>query len=198
VRIDELSVVTSGYQTRSAIEPEPHGSHFLLQIRDFDEARREIERAGITRFTPGLAHSNTILEDGDVVFLAKGARTFAAVVHGLPSPCLAASYFFVLRPKQAVLADYLAWFLNQSASRQYFLKFATTGANMPIVRRDVLTEMEIPVPSHATQRRILEVDALAQRQQVLLAELADKKQLLATAICTQAASGQTTLNPDPS
>ncbi|MFA6962932.1 MAG: restriction endonuclease subunit S [Opitutaceae bacterium] len=186
--------MSSGYQTRSAIEPEPHGSHFLLQIRDFDRSRRDIDRSGITRFTPGLAHNNTILEDGDVVFLAKGARNFAAVVHDLPSPCLAASYFFVLRPNSKILPNYLVWFLNQSISRQYFLKFATTGAHMPIIRRDVLMEMEIPVPSLATQQRIVEVDALAQRQQVLLAELAEKKQLLATTLCTQVANGQITLN----
>ena len=194
VQIKDTCEVLSGYQARAAVEPEANGSHFLLQIRDFDSNRRDIKRGEIVRFSASLSQKITTLKEGDVVFLARGAKNFAAVVRDLPSPCLASPYFFILRPNQTIQPDYLAWLLNQPDSLKYFVKFATTGAHMPIVRRDVLEEMVVPVPSLATQKRIVEVDTLAQRQQTLLAELAEKKQLLATAICNQAAAGKLPLN----
>ncbi len=58
---------------------------------------------------------------------------------------------------------------------------------MPIVTRDVMENLEVPVPPMAIQRKILELDALASTQAKLLEELATKKRALADAACRQAA-----------
>ncbi|MEM9158418.1 MAG: restriction endonuclease subunit S [Verrucomicrobiota bacterium] len=187
MKLNDVSQARPGYLSRSKIEPNEKGSHFLLQIRDFDKERRTIDASGLFRFFAKPVKDESLLQDGDVIFLAKGARNFAAAVQGLPYPCLAASYFFVLRPLPKLLPAYLAWQLNQEPARQHFAKFGTSGAHMPVVRREVLENLEIPLPNIEQQRKIVAIDQLARQQTRLLAQLADKKLKLAAAICQQAA-----------
>lgn len=190
-KLKNLAEVSSGYQTRKGVEERPNGTHYLLQIRDFNKARTSVNTEGMMRISPpGMAPESHLRED-DVLFLAKGQKNFSWCVGRLPElPTLAASYFFVLRPRPEVEGEYLAWFLNQEAAHRHFARLATKGAHMPIVRRDVLESLEVPVPDLATQRKIIELADLAEEQGKLLAELAEKKQALATAACLRAADGR--------
>jgi len=188
VKLKELSTINPGYLNRSAVEPDSAGSHHLLQIRDFDDDRRTIFRDHLVKFTPTSPSKISLLQNGDVVFLAKGAKNFAVVVPDLPSPCLAASYFFIIRPEASLLSGYLAWYLNQPSAQMHFKRLATTGAHMPVVNRDVLGSLKVPVPGLATQRKIVELDALASMQTKLLAELTKKRRALADAACRRAAN----------
>lgn len=172
-----------GYQFRSGIEPDAKGSHYFLQIRDFDEKREQIAEDGLIRITPRSVAENQVLRETDIVFMAKGVHNFAKAVGNLPNPCLAASYFFVFRPDRALLPEYLAWHLNQRNTRRYIARMATVGANMPVVRREVLERLEIPLPDPPDQEKIVKLDRLAKRQHALLLELAEQKQRLATAAC---------------
>lgn len=190
-KLKKLAEVSSGYQTRKGVEELPDGTHYLLQIRDFNKSRTSVDMKGMMRISPPGMDSKSHLRSGDVLFLAKGQKNFSWCVGRLPElPILAASYFFVIRPLPAMEGEYLSWFLNQEAAHRHFARLATTGAHMPIVRRDVLESLEVPVPDLATQRKIIELADLAEEQSRLLSELADKKQTLATAACLRAADGQ--------
>ena len=188
--------VAAGFQTRKGVETRPDGTHLLLQIRDFDESRTAVDPSALARISPQGVEPDACLSSGDVLFLAKGARNFAYAVGDLPSPVLAASYFFVLRPDPGVSARYLAWFLNQDSARRHFVRLATTGAHMPVVRRDVLENLELPVPPVETQQKIVELAALADEQQRLLADLGERKKLLATAACLRVANESITNQDD--
>ena len=187
-KIPDIASISTGHQSRKAVGNEPFGSHFLLQIRDFDERRGSINTDGMIRFSPLSPDRDQPLQGRDVLFLARGQKNFAFAVRELPHPTLASSYFFVLRPKEIVSGPYLAWYLNQPAAQRHFKRLATTGAHMPIVNRDVLESLKVPVPDLATQRKIVELDALASAQTKLLAELAYKKRTLANAACRHAAT----------
>jgi len=187
--IKELARISSGYQTRKGVEECPDGTHYLLQIRDFNRARTSVKMKSVVRVSPPGMDPDSCLREGDVLFLAKGQKNFSWCVGRLPDfPILAASYFFVLRPLPEVSGEYLAWFMNQVPAQRHFGRLATTGAHMPIVRRDDLESLEVPVPDLDTQRKIAELADLAEKQQQLLAELAKKKQALATAACLRAAN----------
>lgn len=189
--LKKLTQISSGYQTRKGVEECPNGTHYLLQIRDFNKARTSVKTKGMARISPPGMDPDSHLRGGDVLFLAKGQKNFAWCVGRLPDlPVLAASYFFVLRPLPEVDGEYLSWFLGQEPARLHFARLATTGAHMPIIRRDVLESLEVPFPDLATQRKIVELADLAKEQAKLFAELAEKKQALATAACLRAADGQ--------
>lgn len=185
----EIADIRSGYLTRTGVEPKGTGSHYLLQIRDFNPQRTVVHKDNFVRFTPEALASVQPIHDGDVVFLAKGVNNFAYAVSGLPAPTLAASYFFVLRPHTQLLPAYLAWFLNQRSTRRELSRFASSGVRMPVVRRAVLEKMEVPLPALAAQESIVELDKLMMQEQDMITELARKKRKLVSAICMKAVRG---------
>lgn len=187
-KIREFIRLFSGFQSRKGVDLQPEGNHYLLQIRDFDESRTFVNPGGLGRINAPAVDAEACLREGDVLFLAKGVRNFAyAIPDSLPTPLLAGSYFFILRPTENVFAPYLAWFLNQEPVRRYFFRYATTGAHIPVVRREELENLVVPLPRLDTQQKIVELAGLANRQASLLAELAEKKNTLATSICLRAA-----------
>ena len=194
-RLGKLTSVFTGYQSRNTVETSDSGSHWLLQIRDFDESRRTVDWTSATSFLPELSESDTELREGDVVFLARGHRNFAWAVHDLPGPTLATAYFFVLRPHDGLTGNYLAWYLNQQPALRHIRRLGTSGAHMPIVRRADLESLEVPVPDLATQHRVAAFSELAEKQQRLLFELAELKQLQATSACLQAVTLDQKENP---
>lgn len=187
-RLATLASIRAGHQTREAVEPVAGGAYFFLQIRDFNPDRTELTTGEMVRIDAGSIRDDLLLQAGDVLFLAKGVRTFSYPLGELPGPTLAASYFFVLRPGQEAVPAYLAWFLNLDSTRRHLARHSGFGANVPVVRRDVLEELEVPLPDLATQHKIVALAALMARQQELQAELAEKQRLLYTAACVQAAN----------
>jgi hypothetical protein len=150
----KLARITSGYQTRKGVEGCPNGTHYLLQIRDFNKERTLVDSEGMMRISPPTVDPEAHLRHGDVLFLAKGQRNFAWEFCLMPEgPVIAASYFFVARPREGVSGAYLAWFLNQEPAHRYFARLATTGAHMPIIRREVLEDLEVPLPDLATSEK---------------------------------------------
>lgn len=191
VPIRSLAQIRAGYQTRTGVETSPEGTHALVQLRDFDESRTSLDCGNLALIEPGAINPVQVLQEGDVLFLAKGAKNFAFAPIGLPKPSLAASYFFILRPDARILPPYLAWFLNLYSTKRLFSQFSGFSAHMPVVRRDVIEEILVPLPALETQTMIVELDALGRRQQDLLAELARAQHALHTAICKQLASQST-------
>lgn len=190
--LKDLVQIRAGYQTRKSVKEVPSGSHALLQIRDFNDERTEINVRKVARIAPGSISEDQVLREGDVVFLSKGAKNFAFAPAELPRPALAASYFFILRPGDALAPEYLAWYLNLESTKNLLRKYATQGAHMPVVRKDVLEALEVPVPDLVTQRKIVALAELAARQEELLTELAERKKALATAACLRAADQSST------
>lgn len=182
-KLGDLAEVRAGFLTRVAVQDNPEGSYRLLQIRDFNRERTAINAADMVRISSESRSSVCTLQTGDVLFLGKGANNFAAVVSDLPEPTLAASSFFILRPKPAILSSYLAWFLNHESTRILLSRLATTGAHMPIIRRAVLESIEIPLPILAVQKTITNLDALRLQEQALLSDLAQKQQELISTVC---------------
>jgi restriction endonuclease S subunit len=81
----------------------------------------------------------------------------------------------VLRPQPDVIDPrYLAWFINQPATQCYFDKCAR-GTHLRMIPKNCLDDLEVLVPDLATQRLIVEIDSLAQRERALTLQLAEKK-----------------------
>lgn len=186
-QIRSLASIRAGYQTRSGVVEVVNGSHRLLQIRDFDENRTSVKLTDLTRIEPGAINPAQVLQDGDVLFLAKGSRNFAHALRGVPPLTLAASYFFILRPESTVLPEYLAWFLNLESSRRVFTQSTGHAAHMPVVRRDVVESLQIPLPALQRQQEVVELDRLMRRQQELLLDLASSQKTFFTEACVRLA-----------
>lgn len=187
VPIHSIASIRAGYQTRSGVEEAAKGSHYLIQIRDFNDSRTELKVDNLVRIEPGTINPAHVLREGDVLFLAKGSKNFAFALKSLPPSTLAASYFFILRPEQALIPDFLVWFLNLDSTRRVLTLSTGHSAHMPVVRRDVLENLQLPLPPVHIQNLVVELDQLMRRQQQLLAELAVAQKALLTETCVRLA-----------
>lgn len=186
-KISELSAIFPGYLSRKRIDDSTDGSHHLVQLKDFSPDRTVLDTSNLSRFSPDRISSERNLKNGDVLYLSKGANNFAFAVRNLPKPTLAASYFFVLRPTETILPDYLAWILNQNTSKAEVTRQVASGARIPVVRKSVLEELPIPLPPLETQQKIIELAGLQRREQELMQELMQANEELYSAVCQKMA-----------
>lgn len=188
IKISELTTIYSGYLSRKRIDDSADGTHHLVQLKDFNADRTNLDTTGLSRFSPDRISSERNLKDGDVLYLSKGANNFAFAVHDIPTPSLAASYFFVLRPTTEILPDYLAWILNQKSTKAEINRQVASGARIPVVRKSVLEELPIPLPSLAIQKTIVELNNLQKQERKLMQEIIEEQEKLCAAIGLQAAT----------
>jgi hypothetical protein len=187
MRLAKIARVQSGYISRGKIEPYDEGSHLLLQAKDVDGDRLTYHRDDLIRFEPVLSGKDWILKWGDMLFMARGARNYSVLLDEIPDSALAAACFFIVRVStEKVLPEYLFWYLNQAPVEHYLSRHSGRGVHMPVVRRAVLENLDVPLPPLETQKKIAELDALMRKEQNLLDTLAQKRKDLIGAACLKA------------
>ena len=191
MRLEEIAKIQSGFLNRGKIESRIDGSHYLIQARDVDAEQLTCFIDALVRFSPSLSRRDCILRSRDILFMSRGARNFALVLEEVPEPTLAAACFFIVRVyTQKALPEYVAWYLKQGSVQHYLRRNTGLGVHMPVVRRVVLENIEIPVPALETQERIADLDALSCREGRLLERLAAKRKELLTAVSLRASGGK--------
>ncbi len=171
ITLQHIATIHTGVFAR----PGQEGDIAYLQVRHFDEAGNRTSRL-LTDLPGNPRTEKHLLQQGDVLFAAKGAKNFAACFEENGTKTVASTSFFVIRLQNgAVLPAYLAWFLNhpQTLAR---LKRQAKGSAMASIPKTALAELEIPVPARAVQERILKVAALRQRERQLQEQIQNLKE----------------------
>lgn len=182
--------IRSGYLSRTKIEEAPEGRFRLIQLGDFDDSRTRMDTRKLTRFEPGDLRKDQTIQPGEVLFLAKGVNNFAFQPGPLPTPTLAASYFYVLTPSPEITPEYLNWFLNHPHARRAFDRIAGVGARMPVVKKSDLADIDVPLPSLFDQQRIVELHSLMTREARLLDQLRDSRKTYMDTVTMTIAQGE--------
>jgi len=187
-KITEIADVQIGYQFRKKIEPADDGTNRVIQIRDFDE-NHTLNREGLSRVRIDKPIEQYLIHQGDVLFLSRGHRNWAAPIIDELQDTVAVGHFFVIKMRnEIILPEYLAWYINQSPAQEYLHNIARRGTHMPLVTLSAFKGLTVEVPDMTTQHRIVELSRLMEREKKLLAELQEKRLLLITAISLQAIS----------
>jgi hypothetical protein len=183
--LGDISEIQVGYQSREGIRAQSDGSHFLLQVRDFNHLR-QVDWSNLTRFIPSGSTTKSEIQQGDVLFLAKGQDNFAYPVARSVNHVLAANSFYILRPNQTtILPDYLAWWLNQKPAQEY-IQLNRSGSSFPFLSVSALSHLEVPLPSIELQRKIGELELLRKKEADLLGLYLTKKSTLIQTVCLNA------------
>lgn len=161
-------------------KPVAEGEIVYLQARHFDE-----NGILISELHPDLKADEIsdkhILKSGDVLFAAKGNKNFATVFEDQYPRSVASTSFFVIRLRNSkILPDYFAWFMN-SPKTQLFLKSTAIGSSIASISKAVLEKLEISVPNIQTQRIILKISRLRNKEK----EIRQKIELLQEIIIQQ-------------
>jgi len=153
-------------QTGVFAKPAPNGDLVYLQARDFDDSG-ELTGSLHLDILAERVSENHILRTGDVLFASKGTKNFAAVFEDQNPPSVASTSFFVIRiQNEAILPQYLAWYLNNPDSQQFLKSFAR-GTSIASISKAVLDDLEIFIPDLKTQELILKIIQLRNTEKEL-------------------------------
>lgn len=192
MRLADACTIHTGYTARGRLEPTATGGVLAIQLRDISpDGLVDPER--LTRVQlDGLA-DRYFVRAGDVVFRSRGERnTASALGERLQEPALAVLPLMVLRPNlDVVTPEFLAWAINQPPAQRHF-DVAARGTNIRMIPRSSLDDLELDVPDIETQRRIVAVDALAERERELSQLAAETRRKMMSLILVERASGMPT------
>ena len=162
IKIQDIATLQTGLFAK----PLANGEVVYLQSKHFDDQGNLL----------AILHPDLLLEDisekhmlcaGDVLFAAKGTKNFATVFENHNEPSVASTSFFVIRPTdKKLLPQYLAWVLN-SPTTQILLKGQAIGTSIPSISKQVLENLEIAIPSIDTQKAILQITKLRNKEKSL-------------------------------
>lgn len=156
-------------QTGVFAKPIKEGQIVYLQSKHFDEN-------GILRSSlypdlkaEGISEKH-LLQNGDIIFAAKGTKNFAALYESKNKPAVASTSFFVIRLNEdfqdKILPEYLTWYLNKVSSQNY-LKSQAVGSSIVSISKTVLDELDLSIPDLNTQKLILKITYLRNSEKKL-------------------------------
>lgn len=172
--------LSSGYSFRGKINHIPKGGLRVIQLKDFENNYSSI---GENCFLVGGENikSKYFLEDGDILFTAKGSNNYALVYGVIDDiPTIASSAMFVLRINRS-LADpyYVAWYINQSKSQNY-LKTNESGTYVTSISKTTIEGIPITLPTLEVQTKVASVARLHNKKLFLENKITELKNILIT------------------
>ena len=173
-----IADIRPGYPFRGSIISIPSATTYAVQVRDINEFGAIDTEQLITTELTGKKQPD-YLKEGDILFVAKGAKHFATYVQQVPEQSVCSPHFFIVRIqpqyKDKVLAEFINWQLNQSFSQRYFINSAE-GSLYVSIRRKILEDTPITVPPLVTQQRIISLYRAAVSEQKVLQQLIVNRQ----------------------
>lgn len=174
VQIKVIATVQSGIYQKEF----PDGDVIYLQVNDFENTILKEKQ-----LHPSLLYAENLdghlLEEGDLLFAAKGTSNFCALYHAETGKAVASSAFFVIRikDKDSLLPNFLCSYLNHPAIL-VLLKSQAVGSTIPSITKHMLEELEINLPDKERQLQIVEISRLHQQEKRLRQSIAEKRDLL--------------------
>ena len=185
-KIKNIADIQIGYQFRKKIETERDGTHQVIQIRDFDETQY-LNKEGLCWVKMPHLSKKYSINKNDVLFLARGHRNFAIPIMDSFDNTIAASTFYILKIKtKKVIAEYLAWFINQPPAQGYLHNLARRGTHMPLIPKSVFENLKVYVPDIEIQKKIITLNSLTDKERTLINSIQEKRTLLVRSLCLKA------------
>jgi len=173
-KLSDFVELRAGHPFRGSVPASVVGNAYALQMRDLSPEAGVAWR-GLVRTELDTRKSPDWLQRGDVVFVARGMRNYALCMDEVPLPTVCSQYFFLLRVRSApllptLLPEFLAWQINRAPAQRYLASNAE-GSDQLSIRRGVLEDLPLVVPSIERQQRIVALGAAARRERQLHEQL---------------------------
>ncbi|MEH6550093.1 MAG: hypothetical protein V7744_08925 [Pseudomonadales bacterium] len=177
VTLRDIAEIRPGHPFRGSIEAIAGASTHVVQVRDADISG-EIDAKNLLRTELTGRKQPDWLQNGDILFVAKGAKHFAACVDQLPEYSVCSPHFFIVRIEDTdatrVIPEFIAWQLNQKPAQRYF-KTTAEGTMYVSIRRQVLEDTPLSLPTLEKQKQIVALNRAAVKEQKILRQLIDNR-----------------------
>lgn len=155
IKLRDIAEISAGYALRGSASKLKAGETALIQLRNASGGT-QIDWNNVEHVTLPSNKKTEYLNEGDIIFSARGTQTFAYYIPERPHQSVCAPQFFVLTPKRPkqYSPKYLAWFLNAAPAQHYFESVAV-GTAMKNIRRSAVENLEVSLPSLHRQEAIV-------------------------------------------
>lgn len=182
--LSEVARVQSGHPFSRRIEASEGGAVAVLQMKDLSEGMC-LDSASPVRVEASGIKERYLLKVGDVLFRSRGQKNTAVVLGADFGPMVVAAPLMALRvTSEALLPEYLCWWINQPEAQAHFDRNARGTAGR-MINRKALENLPIRIPPLNMQKQIVEVALLAEREKILMEKLAEKRGMLVSGVLTQ-------------
>ena len=149
----------------------PQGEIAYLQVKDLLAESPE-KTASRIPYSPKL--EKHFLRRGDLLFAGKGTSNLCRVVD-FEQHAIASTTFYIIRIGDGdILPEYLCWYLSQPKTLAT-IKAGQVGTGTPLIRKQLLENLEIAIPDLKTQQQIVDLAKLQQKEEELLKAITEKR-----------------------
>lgn len=183
MRLAGLADITVGYPFRGVIHEVLGGDVRAIQMKDVSPETGVNWGSCVVTELKGK-RSPGWLKKGDILFASRGSRNYAVLIdeHASQRQVVASPHFYVLSCMgEAVIPEYLVWFINQRPSKRYFQREAQ-GSYTKSIKRNVLEELSVAVPTIDKQKSIIRLAQTIKKEQQLMQQLTHNGENLMNAI----------------
>jgi restriction endonuclease S subunit len=181
-KLSDIATISPGYSIKSAVTHDPEGTHQVIMGKHLCPGEPYYYEPGHElRVNLGQLDDKYLLTPGDILFVSRGFTNFPAVLKKFPQPAVAPGSFYVIRAKQDVMPDYLAWAMCQEPF-QHQLKDIRVGSGTLMVNRRGLVDLTVPVPPIEMQHKIVRLGELMQHERNIRQEIQEETDRLHMAI----------------
>jgi hypothetical protein len=184
VLLRDISTIVAGHPFRGKIPHVPCSGIAVVQMKDVSP-RDGVNWQGCIETELQGRGNGTWLESGDILVAARGSSNYAILIDLPPNTALqalAAPHFYLVRCKRKqVVPEFLVWLLNQRPCQRYFEQNAE-GTLTKSIRRTVLEETHIALPSLARQATIVGLANTLKREEQALEKLIRNNEKLLSAV----------------
>ena len=176
IKLNEIADIEAGHPFRGAIPEHEQGDCQVIQVRDID-SDGQVNWGGLISTQITGRKQPDWLRAGNIIFAARGTRNLATCMPHLDRPVVCAQHFFriTLKATDNALPEFIAWQLNQTPLQRYFRQSAQGSAQVSI-RRAVLEQAVIALPSLEQQTKLTQFASKAVKEKQLLTKLIDNRQ----------------------
>ena len=176
--LKDIADIRTGYSFRAKIEPDSEGNILVVQLKELSDKNTIDISTAVKIYMQNVAE-NYLLQKGDLVFRSRGMDSTAAIMDISSNNVILSAPFQRIRLQDTskIIPEYLLWYINSKVAQSYF-SANKTGTSVTMISTAVLADLPVIVPSVESQKKIVEINTLSEREIELQEELIKKKNLL--------------------
>jgi restriction endonuclease S subunit len=176
IYLKDIATIRSGYLFRERIKSDASGQYRVVQVGDI-APDAGFSNDLLVRVSLPDAKRSQVLEKGDVLFISRGPRKQAIAITWPIDNTIATSQFFVLRPDERALPEFLAWYINQRPAQRY-IEEHSTGTSASLINLEAMRGLPVEIPPAEIQARITKIHQLSLREKELMEAIQNKRRAL--------------------
>lgn len=177
MKLEDIAAIRYGHSVRGAFINNEDSDIKILQTKNFSVDGIHWEDCLLTNFC-GRAQP-WFLKEGDIVFLVRNnnlgynALLIDDSVNSVSEAVMTGPMMYVIKcDTRKVLPEYLTWWLNQGPAQDYF-KSRDSGETRTSIKREVLVNTAVSIPTLERQKELLKLHKQAVLQVKKLQKHAD-------------------------